>query len=142
MTKKIICDGCGVEITPPVPYSYRMRAETQYTDKYGQTKYRKVFRTFDFCSEEHFYDALNDSKVGSVSSAEISVVSTANPGRSFIAEQGEGDPVGHKEGVAETESPEPEKPEKLLVCPDCGRRIKDELSLKIHRGMLHKVSKP
>lgn len=125
MSKKIICDGCGVEITPPVPFSYRMRVDTQYVDKHGSVKHRSVFRTFDFCSEEHFYSNLDGLR--GQGSQQPSTPKEVEPPEPQVDVEPQG-PMG-----SDVES----KPN-VYTCDKCGRQFATELSLKVHVGIMHK----
>jgi Zinc-finger double-stranded RNA-binding. len=106
MAKKVFCDGCGKEIVPPTPYTARFRTDVEYQGRDGAIKYRKVFRTFDFCCSECFLKGVT----AMVNVAEKPTVEEKNE---------------HQEKPDETEGA-------IFKCLHCGRTFKKASALKAH----------
>jgi len=114
MAKKVFCDGCGKEIVPPVPYTARFRTDVEYQGRDGAVKYRKVFRTFDFCCSECFTKGV---------SAMVKVSE-----KPTVEEQAKGQNTNE---------------DTAFKCEQCGRTFKNAGALKVHLSLAkHAVAQP
>jgi len=120
MAKKVFCDGCGKEIVPPTPFTARFRSDVEYQGRDGAVKYRKVFRTFDFCGSECFLKGVN----AMVKTAEETTVQEEP-----VTEQPAEQPQEQK--VAE---------EPTFKCEQCGRVFKNASALKVHMTLAKHVA--
>jgi len=119
MAKKVFCDGCGNEIVPPTPFTARFRSDVEYQGRDGAVKYRKVFRTFDFCGDGCFLKGVN-AMVKAVGETTV-----------------EDEPV--------TEQPQEQQEQKVadeptFKCEQCGRTFKNAGALKVHMTLAKHVA--
>ena len=122
MAKKVFCDGCGKEIVPPTPFTARFRTDVEYQGRDGAVKYRKVFRTFDFCGSECFLKGVN----AMVKAAEETTVEEEP-----VTEQ----PVEQSQEQKPTATEEP-----TFKCDQCGRTFKNAGALKVHMTLAKHVA--
>ncbi len=124
MAKKVFCDGCGKEIVPPTPFTARFRSDVEYQGRDGAVKYRKVFRTFDFCGSECFLKGVN----AMVKAAEETTV--------------EEEPVTEQPAEHPVENPSEQKvtEEPTFKCDQCGRTFKNAGALKVHMTLAKHVA--